>query len=203
MNKEELLHDLRKQGFSDKIVKAFAKIRREDFIRQNLRKFAYENIALPIDDGGTISQPYTIALMLSLLKLHENQKIMEIGSGCGYVLALISEIIGKNGKIFGIEISQKLAEKSMQTLKDCRNIFIFNKNGKSGLAEESPFDRILIDAALEEIPGAILNQLKEGGIIVAPIGPTSMQTLTSMKRHGNNFPILKRVPGFVFVPFIY
>lgn len=201
MNKEELLQNLKKQGFSDKIIQAFAKIQREDFIKFDLRKFAYEDIALPLN-GETISQPSTIAFMLSLLKLHENQRIMEIGSGCGYVLALISEIIGKNGKVFGVEISHKLAKKSKQTLENYKNIFIFNKNGKYGLSEQAPFDRILISAALEKIPELVLSQLKEEGIIVAPIGDASMQILTSIKKHKNNFFVLKRIPGFIFVPFI-
>lgn len=201
MNKEGLLQDLRKEGFSDRIIDAFSKVQREDFIKPDLQNFAYENTALPID-GETISQPSTIASMLSLLKLHENQKIMEIGSGCGYVLALISEIVGKAGKVFGVEISRKLAEKSKQTLGNYENIFIFNKNGREGLPKQTPFDRILISASLEKIPDAVLSQLKEDGIIVAPLGDASMQVLTSMQRHENNFFILKRIPGFLFVPFV-
>lgn len=202
MNKEELLQSLKKQSFSKKIILAFEKVKREKFIKHDLRKFAYENIALPINGKETISQPSTIAFMLSLMKLNKNQKVMEIGSGCGYVLALISEIIGENGKVFGIEISQKLAEKSKQTLKNYKNILILNKDGKYGLAEEAPFDKILISAALEEIPSIILNQLKENGIIVAPVGSMSMQTLTSIKRHEDNFFVLERIPGFTFVPFV-
>ena len=202
MNKEELLQNLKRQGFVDKIIQAFSKVRREDFIKLDLQKFAYENIALPINDGETISQPSTIAFMLSLLKVHENQKIMEIGSGCGYVLALISEIVGKNGRVSGVEISHKLAEKSKQTLKNYKNISIFNKNGREGLPRQAPFDRILISAALEKIPDIVLNQLKEDGIIVAPIGDASMQTLISMQKHENNFFVLKRIPGFLFVPFV-
>jgi len=202
MDKKELLQSLKKQGFADRIIQAFAKVSREDFIKLDLQKFAYEDIALPINNGETISQPSTIASMLSLLKLHENQKVMEIGSGCGYVLALISEIIGRNGRVFGVEISQKLAEKSRQTLKNFKNIFVFNKNGKYGLRKKAPFDRILISAALEKIPDMVLSQLKENGIIVAPIGNASMQVLTSIRKHENNFFVLERIPGFIFVPFI-
>ncbi len=201
MNKSELLQSLKKQGFSEKIIQAFAKVPRENFIRDDLQKFAYEDIALPID-GETISQPSTIASMLSLLKIHENQKVMEIGSGCGYVLALISEIVGERGKVFGVEISRKLAEESGKILKSYKNILVFNKNGKYGLNEEAPFDRILISAALEKIPDMVLSQLKENGVIVAPIGDASMQVLTSMRKHENNFFILERIPGFIFVPFV-
>ncbi len=202
MNREELLQYLKKHRFPEKIISAFTKVQRENFIKQDLQKFAYENIALPINDRETISQPSTIAHMLSLLKVHENQKVMEIGSGCGYVLALISEIIGERGKVFGVEISQKLAKKSRQILKNYKNVFVFNKNGEYGLEEEAPFDRILISAALEKIPDMVLSQLRESGIIVAPIGNPSMQVLTSIKKHENNFFVLEEIPGFIFVPFV-
>ncbi len=202
MDKSELLQSLKKQGFAERIIRAFAKVRREDFIKEDLKKFAYEDIALPINEGETISQPSTITYMLSLLRVHENQKVMEIGSGCGYVLALISEIIGKDGRVFGVEISKKLSEKSKKTLEGYRNILIFNKNGKYGLPEQAPFDRILISAAIEKIPDVVLNQLKEDGIIVAPIGSASMQVLTSIKKHEGNFFVLKTIPGFLFVPFV-
>lgn len=202
MNKLELLQNLKKQGFAEKIIGAFAKAKRENFIKPDLEKFAYENIALPIGEGATISQPSTIAFMLSLLRLHENQRVMEIGSGCGYTLALISEIVGKTGKVFGLEISHKLSEKSRENLKGYRNISVFNKNGKYGLAAEAPFDRILISASLEKIPDILFNQLKEEGIIVAPIGSPQMQILTSIKKHENNLLVSEKIPGFIFVPFV-
>jgi len=202
MDKRELLQNLKKQGFVEKIIEAFSKTKRESFIKHDLQNFAYEDIALPIGEGETISQPSTIAFMLSLLRFHENQKVMEVGSGCGYVLALISEIVGRNGKVFGLEVSKKLAEKSRENLKGYRNVSVFNKNGKYGLAREAPFDRILISAALEKIPDILLNQLKEEGIIVAPIGPIQMQILTSIRKHENHLFVLKRLPGFIFVPFI-
>jgi len=202
MNKQELLHNLKKQGFAEKIIEAFAKTKRENFIKHDLERFAYEDIALPIGEGATISQPSTTAFMLSLLKLHEHQNVLEIGSGCGYVLALISEIVGKTGKVFGLELSKKLAEKSKENLKGYRNVSVFNKNGKYGLAAEAPFDRILISASLEKIPDILFNQLKEEGIIVAPIGSSQVQILTSMKKHENNLLVLETIPGFIFVPFV-
>jgi protein-L-isoaspartate(D-aspartate) O-methyltransferase len=202
MNKEQLISFLRKEGFEEKIVNAFEKIQREDFIRDNLKNLACENIALPITNDQTISQPSTIALALSLLKLKEKQKILEIGSGCGYVLALLSEIIGKEGKVYGIEIIKELAEDSKERLKNYENVEIFNKNGNKGLLERAPFDRILISAALEEIPKEILEQLNERGRIVAPIGPGFMQTLTTIKREGDKFVVAKEVPGFIFVHFV-
>ena len=202
MDKEQLIGFLKREGFEEKILDAFEKVRREDFIRESLRKLAYEDIALPISESETISQPSTIALALSMLKLKENHKVLEIGSGCGYVLALISEIVGREGKVFGIEIVNKLAESSKELLKKYPNIEVFNENGSKGFPKEAPFDRIIISAALEKIPKEILEQLKERGIIVAPIGPGFMQTLTSMKRIGDEFLVAREIPGFIFVRFV-
>ena len=140
--------------------------------------------------------------MLSLLNLRKNQRVLELGSGCGYVLALISEIIGKKSQVFGVEIIKELAEKSKQNLKDYKNIEIYNLDGSEGLEEKSPFDRILISAALSVVPKSILNQLKEEGILVAPIGNKISQTIVAFQRKNNEFNVLKEMPGFIFVPFI-
>ena len=93
MNKIQLLKSLKQEGFSKDIIDAFFRVKREDFLPENMKRRAYEDTALPIGDGQTISQPYTIATMLSLLNLKKGQKVLETGSGCGYVLALISEIV--------------------------------------------------------------------------------------------------------------
>ena len=98
MNKTQLLKSLKQEGFSKDILNAFSRVKRESFISDNMKHLAYENNALPIGEGQTISQPYTIATMLALLSLKKSQKVLEIGSGCGYVLALISDIVGSKGK---------------------------------------------------------------------------------------------------------
>src|SRR3989338_4865976 len=115
MIKSQLISSLKSEKFPDKIVCAFVKVPRENFITENLKPFAYEDTALPLEKGATISQPYTIAFMLKLLKLKPKQKVLEIGSGCGYVLALLEEIT--LGEIYGVEIIKSLAEKSRQNLK--------------------------------------------------------------------------------------
>ena len=103
MNKTQLLNSLKQKGFSQQILNAFESVKREDFIPQELKSNAYEDIPLPIGKGQTISQPYTIAIMLSLLDLKKSQKVLEIGSGCGYVLALISKIVGDNGEVLELK----------------------------------------------------------------------------------------------------
>jgi protein-L-isoaspartate(D-aspartate) O-methyltransferase len=204
MDKAELIQSLRNKGFHERIINAFEKVNREDFLPENFKKLAYEDIALPLTHDQTMSQPSTIALSLSLLKIKENHKVLEIGSGCGYVLALLSEIVGEKGKVYGVEIVESLAKKSIEDLKKYNkfnNITVYNRNGKVR-AEEAPFNRILISAALEEVPKEILEQLDENGILVAPIGPGSLQALTLIRRTKDNFTIEKEIPGFIFVHFV-
>ena len=214
MDKVQLLKHLKQRGFSKEILNAFLKVKRENFIPVKLKKRAYEDNALPIGNSQTISQPYTIAVMLSLLKLKQRQKVLEVGSGCGYVLALISEIVGIKstarctpnckikGQVFGIEIIKELTEKSKQNLKDYKNIKIYNKNGSEGLSKQEPFDRILISAGCRKIPKTLLSQLKNNGIIVAPVGSKYEQSLVAVQKKKNKFIIKKRIPGFIFVEFV-
>jgi len=202
MNKAQLLNNLKRQGFSKEILNAFSKVKREDFIPKILKEKAYEDTALSIGEGQTISQPYTIAVMLSMLNFKESQKVLELGSGCGYVLALMSEIVGKKGKVYGIEIIPELAKRSNLNLKGYKNIKIYNKDGKKGLEEQAPFDKILISAAIQEIPKEILSQLKDKGILVAPVGSRFEQSLVVIQRNKDDFKIKEQIQGFVFVPFV-
>ena len=196
MDKQSLIQSLKLKKFQDKVIKAFKKIKREDFLPENLRQHAYEDEALPLEKGATISQPYTIAFMLSLLELKDNLSILEIGSGSGYVLALINEI-SKNSKIYGIEIIETLANKSRQQLKNKSNIKIISKDGSNGLPQKAPFDRILISAAAQEIPEHLFSQLKDSGILVCPV----QNSIFQIKKHKSNIT-KKEFPGFVFVPLI-
>ena len=163
MNKTQLLQYLKRRGFSKEILYAFSEVKRENFVPSELGYRAYDNNPLPIGEGQTISQPYTIGMMLSLLDLKKGQKILEVGSGCGYVLALISKITKE--KVFGIETIKELVEKSRKNLKGY-NIKVYNRDGSKGLEEEAPFDKIIISAACKEIPKTLISQLKNNGIIL-------------------------------------
>ncbi len=202
MGKKQLLERLQKMGFSKEIIEAFSNVERETFISSEFEKNAYEDEALPIGQGQTISQPYTIAVMLSELNLKKGQKVLEVGSGSGYVLALISEIVGSKGKVFGLEIIKELAEKSKKTLIEYKNVEVHNKSGSKGLPSKSPFDRILISASCREIPEELLNQLKEGGILVAPRGPRFEQNIVVIQKKKGKFITKSEIPGFIFVPFV-
>jgi len=204
MNKSQLLKSLKEQGFSKQVLDAFLKVKRENFVPRNLGHLAYEDRPLPLDSNQetTISQPSTIAIMLNMLDLKQEQKVLELGSGCGYVLALIAEIVGEKGEVYGVEIMPKLAEKSRENLKNYENVHVYNKNGRQGLEQVAPFDRILISAACEEIPKKVLEQLKYSGIVVAPIGSEYEQTLRSIQRNKNKFNPIKDIEGFMFVKFV-
>ena len=198
--KTQLLSSLKQKGFSKEILNAFLKVKRENFIPKQLKSRAYEDNALPIGKGQTISQPFTIAMMLSMLKLKTGQKILEAGSGCGYVLALLSEIV-QDGKVFGIEIIKELADKSKINLKNYSNVKVYNKDGADGLENEK-IDRILISAACEQIPKTLLSQLKDNGILVAPVGSRYEQSLVAVQKIKNKFILKEEIPGFVFVRFV-
>ena len=202
MDKSELITSLKRAGFSDKIISVFSKVPRELFVPEEYRNLSYDDAALPIGHNQTISQPYTIATMLSVLYLREGQKVLEIGSGSGYVLALLSEIVGSKGQVSGIEIIKDLYLNSKKSLTPYKNVRVFCQDGKQGLPLRSPFDRILISAALEEVPKPILDQLREGGVLVAPIGSSQQQSITAIKKHENFNLRIKQIPGFVFVRFV-
>ena len=202
MNKTQLLKSLKQEGFSKDILNAFSRVKRESFISDNMKHLAYENNALPIGEGQAISQPYTIATMLALLSLKKSQKVLEIGSGCGYVLALISDIVGSKGKVYGIEIIKSLADKSRINLSEYGNVEVYHGNGSKGLIGKASFDKIIISAALEEIPKHLIQQLKDKGLIVAPIGSQYEQTLTSFQKVNDKLEVREEIPGFVFVPFV-
>jgi protein-L-isoaspartate(D-aspartate) O-methyltransferase len=196
MNKKELIRRLKKEGFSQHIISAFEKVGREKFVPDSLKEKSYEDTALPIGHQQTISQPYTIAFMLSLLKIGDNQKILEIGSGSGYVLALINEL-SKKSEIYGLERIKSLADRSLKALKGKDNIIIYNKDGSKGFENKAPFDRILVSAAFGESPQHLVRQLKVGGILVAPV----QNKIVFMQRFRNETEV-KEFGEFAFVPVI-
>lgn len=202
MNKKELIKSLQSQAFPSFIIEAFASVPREDFVPENMKQYAYEDTPLPIGNGQTISQPYTIAFMLSLLDLerirNKKIKILEIGSGSGYVLALLSKICPRSD-IYGVEIKKTIVERSRQILSLCKNIRIKNKSGFSGLPDFAPYDRILISASAPnlEIIEKITNQLKNTGSLVAPV----QNSIFQIKKHNENLE-KKEFPGFIFVPLV-
>ena len=196
MDKKELIKKLIAQKIPKKIINAFNKIRREDFVLKESKEQAYEDIALSIGFGQTISQPYTIGFMLSLLEIKDNQKILEIGSGSGYVLALLNEL-SKNSILIGVERIKELAERSKKILKDFLNIKIIKGNGLKVLDKNEKFDRIIVSASAENIPENFVSQLKDKGVLVIPV----KNSMVKIKKNKDQINV-EKFGSFVFVPLI-
>ena len=185
------------------LKKAFLQTKREDFISKELRPHAYADDALPLIESQTISQPSTIAVMLEMLDVKQGQKVLEVGLGSGYVVSLLSRLVGGKGKVYGIEFNPavySLAEKNLGKEK-LNNIELKQGDGSEGWQEKSPFDRILVSAACPFIPKPLTEQLKEKGVIVAPVGDRFNQEM--VKAHKFKGKLLKESylgSWFAFVP---
>ena len=187
-----------------RIIEAFRKIKRADFMSDDIKNLAELNEALPIGYGQTISQPLTVAFMLEQLQPEPCQKILDIGSGSGWTSALLAHIVGLEGKVIAIEIIPKLKEFGKRNTAKYNFVekgivkFIWADASK-GYKKEAPYDRILASAAVqEEIPQVWKEQLKVNGRIVTPIR-NSIWTL--IKKSKKDFEEIE-YPGFAFVPLV-
>lgn len=180
-------------------LRAMRSVPRHLFVPARLAHRAYEDTPLPIGQDQTISQPYIVALMTELIKPHRGQRVLEVGTGSGYQAALLAEIVDS---VFTIEILPDLARSASERLRDLGygNVSVRQGDGYLGWPERAPFDAILVTAAAEEIPGPLVDQLKDGGLMVIPVGPPSMvQALTLVKKQGNSVVTRSLVP-VRFVP---
>lgn len=202
-NKEAkgLVDELRKKGIRDeRILEAVGKIPRHSFVDKSLSESAYADRALPIDKGQTISQPYTVAFQTSLLQLIPDDKVLEIGTGSGYQAAVLCEM-GAN--VYSIERHHLLYAKAKSLLDSLGyKARLFYGDGYEGLPDEAPFDKILITAATSKFPEKLLQQLRIGGIMAAPIGNDDRQTMTVVRRIEENKYKETRHGYFIFVPMI-
>ncbi len=203
LKRKQLVEHLRTQLFSEPVLEAFSKVKRECFLPKKMQSASYVDDAIPIGFNQTISQPSTIAQMLELLEIKKEQKILEAGSGSGYVLSLLEQMAGKKGKVFGVELLPELLEQSKKNLEcnGSKGIALKQGDGSMGWKEKGPFDRILVSAACPFVPKPLFEQLKEGGTAVAPVGDPGFQTLTIMKKiNGKPFKKEFLENYFVFVP---
>jgi len=196
MDKAGLIRSLERQKFPEEIIKVFEKVDRSKFIPEAGKLLSYEDIPLPIGYKQTISQPYTIAFMLTLLKVENKQNILEVGSGSGYVLELLSQL-NPQGRITGIERVISLVKSSKRKLKDYDNVEIIRGDGSKGFKKNAPYDRILTSAAADKIPEKLIEQLVVGGILVAPI----KNSIVIVEKNKSKNKI-REYRGFRFVPLI-
>ena len=194
----ELLHE---QGIKDlAVLNAIDKTPRHLFVPTGVRHRAYEDSALPIGNGQTISQPSIHARYLELLKLKGNEKVLEIGTGSGYQTALLSLLAGQ---VFSIERIPALLDKARETIHriGSRNISFLMGDGTLGWRQYAPYDAILVGAGAPEVPSTYQEQLTEGGRILIPLGDREEQMLYMFTRHGDNLEQTEIAP-VRFVPLV-
>ncbi len=171
MDRMEFLLSLRRRGITDNaVLRAMDEVPREMFVAEDTREYAYQDHALPIECGQTISQPYVVAYMTELLELASHHRVLEIGTGSGYQAAVLSRIAAH---VVSVERYRTLAEKARKTFDRIgyTNIDVILGDGFEGAPNIAPFDRIIVTAAAETIPETLVSQLADDGIMVLPLGP--------------------------------
>ena len=155
---------------SEAVLEAMRKVPRHLFVPENMQKYAYDDSPLPIGLGQTISQPYIVAFMTEQLKPEPGMKILEIGTGSAYQTAILSQL---GSELYTIEVLEELAARAQKLLSELNygNVNVKHGNGYLGWPEEAPFDAIIVTAAPEKIPEKLIEQLKEGGKMIVPVGP--------------------------------
>ena len=192
---------LAERGIRDaRVLAAMRTVPRHEFVPEDFRQDAYEDHPLPIGECQTISQPYIVAAMLEHLALKATDRVLEVGTGSGYVTALLSMLCAE---VFSVERFASLADLAEVTLLGLgyRNVRIKVGDGRQGWSEHAPFDAILVSAATAEVPPPLFAQLSEGGRMILPVGPTSSQEL-QLIRKVNGRPEVTLLEGCRFVPLI-
>ena len=179
---------------------AMRSVPRHEFVPEAFRQDAYKDHPLPIGEGQTISQPYIVAAMLEYLALQATDRVLEVGTGSGYVTALLSLL---SAEVYSVERHAPLAASAEATLQrlEYRNVKIKVGDGSQGWAEYAPFDAILVSAATPDMPSALFDQLREGGRMMVPIGPSSCQELQLIRKVKGQ-PEVKILEGCRFVPLV-
>jgi protein-L-isoaspartate(D-aspartate) O-methyltransferase len=184
-----------------KVLEVMGQVPRHLFVSSRYQRKAYEDYPLPIDEGQTISQPYIVALMTQHLKLKEGEKVLEIGTGSGYQAAVLVHL---TDKVYSVEIREGLAKKAAQTLKKLKYSQVQVKwgDGYFGWEEHAPFEAIIVTCAANHIPPPLIDQLKDGGRLIIPVGSTLYyQTLTVLTKVGEELKV-EHILGVRFVPMV-
>lgn len=197
---EETSLYLDKKALDPRVMKAMAKVPRHEFVPEESRGAAYENRPLAIGYGQTISQPYIVALMTDLLRLNDNDRALEIGTGSGYQAAILSELVHS---VYTIEIIEPLGRQAQKRLQQLGygNTQVRIGDGYYGWPDAAPFDAIIVTAAASHIPPPLIQQLKPGGRMVIPVGSRFMvQQLLLVKKDLSNRITTRQILPVRFVP---
>lgn len=182
------------------VLSVMLRVPRDFFVPKENRHLSYDDEAVSIGHNQTISQPYTVAFMTSLLNLSGKERVLEIGTGSGYQAAILSHL---TKEVYTIERIADLAKKAGQKLKKLgyKNVWVREGSGEEGWPEKAPFDAILVTAGMQWIPEELFRELKDGGVLVVPIGSGDDKTMTKYIKKGGKL-IKKEYGSFRFVPFI-
>ncbi|CAM7986497.1 protein-L-isoaspartate(D-aspartate) O-methyltransferase [Atlantibacter hermannii] len=197
---QTLLNQLRAQGINDeRVLEALARVPRDKFVDEAFEHKAWDNVALPIGQGQTISQPYMVARMTALLELTPESRVLEIGTGSGYQTAILAHLVHHVCSVERIKGLQWHARRRLKQL-DLHNVSTRHGDGWQGWKARAPFDAIIVTAAPPEIPAELMAQLDDGGILVLPVGD-EQQLLKRVRRRDDEF-IIDTVEAVRFVPLV-
>ncbi|MBI4161002.1 MAG: protein-L-isoaspartate(D-aspartate) O-methyltransferase [Acidobacteria bacterium] len=200
LRRERMVEEqLVRRGIRDpRVLDAFRRIPRHHFVEEALREKAYGDFALPIGYGQTISQPYIVALMTELLRLRPEHRVLEIGTGSGFQSAILSCLAAQ---VYSIERIPQLAQRAQATLQDLgiRNVHVKVFDGTYGWSEWAPFHGVLVAAAAPEVPPPLIDQMGEGGRLIAPVGGEDVQVLRLLVREASGRVRAEEHGGCVFV----
>ena len=193
---------IKQRGVDDpQLLEALMKVPRHLFVPENIVSLAYNDTPLPIGYGQTISQPYVVALMTESLQVEKGYKVLEIGTGSGYQAAVLAEM---GCQVFSVEIIKILADTAQERLNQLgySNVEVKWGDGYFGWEEEAPFNSIIVTCAIDHVPPPLIEQLKEGGKMVIPVGPPySLQTLWLFTKENNQLTS-ENLGGVIFVPLL-
>ena len=199
--RKKLVELLRERGIADEnVLRAIGKVPRHYFFDETFWKQAYKDIAFPIGDGQTISQPYTVAYQTELLHIKTGDKVLEIGTGSGYQTCILVEL---GAQVYTIERQENLYNRTKQVLPHMGYMAeFFYGDGSKGIAQHAPYDKIIVTAGAPLVPEILLKQLKIGGILVIPVGDEkSQKMITVLRVSENNFERFV-LDTFRFVPLV-
>jgi protein-L-isoaspartate(D-aspartate) O-methyltransferase len=192
---------LRARGIRDeRVLAAMSHVPRHEFVAADYRDQVYEDHPIPIGEGQTISQPYIVAIMLQALALDSSDVVLEVGTGSGYLTALLADL---TRQVYSVERHASLARTAQATLDRLgyTNVEVLVGDGGNGFPDRAPFDAIVVSAAAPQIPPPLFEQLREGGRLIIPVGPPHAQELQLVRKHGGQ-PVVSRMEGCRFVPLI-